>query len=306
MSESMLYYAPLILIVVGNVLYNVVGKAVPDEANPFATLIITYLVSLIASTVLFFAVSPHASLLSALSGLNWASFALGITIVLIDVSVIMVYRVGWDISVGTLVGNIGVSVLSVIAGIVFWSESLTFVMIIGIVFCLAGVTATSISEERKHTEAGTGRMGLYGLRNRIRFYSPILIMLVARFVYMLVQKVTPLEIDPFASVMVAYASCLFCTGVALVFSVRGKGIGASFKKVNWTAAAFGACLVLLDVSTLWLFRAGWDLSLGTLLMYVLQAIALVAIGCAFYRERITLARGAGVAACIIGIILVML
>lgn len=107
MSESMLYYAPLILIVVGNVLYNVVGKAVPDEANPFATLIITYLVSLIASTVLFFAVSPHASLLSALSGLNWASFALGITIVLIDVSVIMVYRVGeilasehsWAISV---------------------------------------------------------------------------------------------------------------------------------------------------------------------------------------------------------------
>ena len=34
MSESMLYYAPLILIVVGNVLYNVVGKAGPMKRIP--------------------------------------------------------------------------------------------------------------------------------------------------------------------------------------------------------------------------------------------------------------------------------
>ena len=102
------------------------------------------------------------------------------------------------------------------------------------------------------------------------------------------------------SVLVVTYAC-----IALLVQGRGSSLRSLFQHVNWTALAFGGCLVLMDFSTIWLFKAGWNLSIGSVLMYVLIAIALVLVGRVFYRERITPWRAAGVACCIVGIVLLM-
>ena len=55
---------------------------------------------------------PGADIFAAFVSANWASYFLGITIVFIDLSLILLYRAGWDVSIGTLIANIGVSRLS--------------------------------------------------------------------------------------------------------------------------------------------------------------------------------------------------
>ena len=76
------------------------------------------------------------------------------------------------------------------------------------------------------------------------------------------------------------------------------------KKINWTAPALGIFLVCMDVSVLLMFRMGWNLSVGSVLLYVLLAIALVIVGAVFYKEKVTLKRLVGIIMCIVGVILI--
>ena len=60
----------------------------------------------------------------------------------------------------------------------------------------------------------------------------------------------------------------------------------------------------MDVTVLLMFRMGWNLSVGSVLLYVLLAIALVIVGAVFYKEKVTLKRLVGIIMCIVGVILI--
>lgn len=60
---------------------------------------------------------------------------------------ILLYRVGWDISVGTLVGNISVSLALVVVGVLLWNESLDAMKIAGIAVCLLGLYVVNRPEK---------------------------------------------------------------------------------------------------------------------------------------------------------------
>lgn len=140
--------------------------------------------------------------------------------------------------------------------------------------------------------------------SKLNYIAPAVLMIATRVPYMIIQRVTPAEVDPFVSVCLCYGVCLV-VAVAMFFVTRkGESILSELKRVNWTAPALGLCLVCMDVSALLMFRLGWDLSVGSVLLYVLLAIALVIVGAAFYGERLTLKRVLGVLLCIVGVILI--
>nr|WP_315023425.1 hypothetical protein [uncultured Aminipila sp.] len=64
--------------------------------------------------------------------LNWAPFALGVSIVLLEFGFVMLYRVGWNISIGPLVCNIILAILLMIIGYVFYKEGITLTQAAGI------------------------------------------------------------------------------------------------------------------------------------------------------------------------------
>ena len=64
---------------------------------------------------------------------------IGLCIVGCDVAIILLYRAGWDLSVGTLVANISVSLGLAVLGVMFWQESLGPIKVIGILVCIAGL-----------------------------------------------------------------------------------------------------------------------------------------------------------------------
>jgi uncharacterized membrane protein len=135
----MLYYLPVGLTVVANVLYHVFLKVTPASVNPLLSLVVTYLTAA-AATAAILAVGPErVSLAAGLRDLNWASYALGLAIVGLEVGFMLAYRAGWNISLAGLISSTTVSLLLVPVGLLFFREALSAVNALGIALCLVGL-----------------------------------------------------------------------------------------------------------------------------------------------------------------------
>lgn len=133
------YYFPVILIVGANLIYQNSAKAMPGQLNTFLGLTFTYIIAALLSAVIFFIGGSSEPIEMQIKSLNWAPFALGISIVLLEFGFVMLYRVGWNISVGPLVCNIILAILLLIIGYVFYKEGLTLNKVAGMGLCLVGL-----------------------------------------------------------------------------------------------------------------------------------------------------------------------
>lgn len=134
------YVLPIVLIVASNVFYNVCTKSTPANANPFASLLVTYLVSAAAAGVLLlFTSMGRDGVLVQFKGINWTSYALGLSLVGLEFGYIQAYRAGWNISVGSLVANICLAAVLVMVGVLFYKEKITLYQLFGMVLCATGL-----------------------------------------------------------------------------------------------------------------------------------------------------------------------
>ncbi len=135
----MSYVWPMALIVGSNILYQICAKSVPEEINPFATLIVTYLVGAAASAVLYFALGPNGNLLKEYGKLNWAPVVLGVVIVGLEAGWIYAYQAGWQVSTGFIVQSAFLATALLLVGFLLYHESLTWNKAVGVVICLIGL-----------------------------------------------------------------------------------------------------------------------------------------------------------------------
>nr|WP_315023399.1 hypothetical protein [uncultured Aminipila sp.] len=135
----MRYYLPVMIIVGANLIYQNSAKAMPSQVNTFFGLTFTYLVAAILSATVFFIGGNSESIQMQVKCLNWAPFALGVSVVLLEFGFVMLYRVGWNISTGPLVCNIILAILLIVIGYIFYKESITFTKVAGIALCLIGL-----------------------------------------------------------------------------------------------------------------------------------------------------------------------
>lgn len=140
--------------------------------------------------------------------------------------------------------------------------------------------------------------------SKLNYIAPAILMVATRIPYMIIQKLTPDTIDPFVSVCLCYGVCLVVALAMFALTRQGQSLVQELRQINWTAPALGLCLVCMDVSALLMFRVGWDLSVGSVLLYVLLAIALVIVGGIFYKERISPKRLVGICFCILGVLMI--
>jgi multidrug transporter EmrE-like cation transporter len=119
--------------------YHVVIKLTPVGANPYLSLAVTYAIT----TVIFmavYAVSPAPTPLRAAFGeLNWTAVTLGVVVVFLDLGFMMLYRGGFDVSLGQLITQSAGALLLLIIGVAFFAEKLTLVNIGGILLCVVGL-----------------------------------------------------------------------------------------------------------------------------------------------------------------------
>ena len=133
------YVFPIVLIVISNVAYNIFQKSTPQNVNPFSALLVTYLTAAVLTLIAAQFYKTDKDFIQSFRGLNWTSIALGVAIVGLEVGYLLAYRVGWNISVGSLVANIILALLLIPIGILFYKEGFAVKQVIGAVFCLVGL-----------------------------------------------------------------------------------------------------------------------------------------------------------------------
>ena len=100
---------------------------------------LAYVVGIItcAACAVFF--PGNKSFLESVREANWAVFAVGIAVVLIEIGFLLAYREGWKISTAAVATNVAVTVLLIPIGFAAYKEHLSIRIVIGLIFCVLGL-----------------------------------------------------------------------------------------------------------------------------------------------------------------------
>ena len=138
----------------------------------------------------------------------------------------------------------------------------------------------------------------------VLYVLPIVLIVASNVIYNVCQKSTPQSANPFSALLITYLTAAILTLIASTFYKTDKGFLQSFNELNWTSVALGVAIVGLELGYLMAYRAGWNISVGSLVANILLAIMLIPIGILFYKEGFALTQIVGVAFCIVGLILI--
>jgi uncharacterized membrane protein len=119
--------------------------------------------------------------------------------------------------------------------------------------------------------------------------------------YHLVLKLTPAGVNPLLSLLVTYALVTALFGAILLVAPGGFEWKQEVRQINWTALALAAVIVGLDLGFLFLYRSGFEVSLGALVTQSAAAMLLLVIGVAVFREKLSAANAAGLVLCLVGL-----
>jgi len=129
----------LSLAIVATVAYHVVLKLTPAGANPLLSLMLTYgAVTLAFAGALVLAPGDFAWR-DEVRHLNWTAIALALAIIGLDLGFILLYRSGFEVSLGALVTQTAAAMLLVGIGVLVFREKLSLSHGCGILLCLAGL-----------------------------------------------------------------------------------------------------------------------------------------------------------------------
>ncbi|GAB5534636.1 MAG: membrane protein [Rubricoccaceae bacterium] len=131
---------------------------------------------------------------------------------------------------------------------------------------------------------------------------PLLAALGGVVLYHLSQKAIPGDAAPYVVIGLAYAVGL-ATCVAVVLA-SGTSIAETLRSAWRPAVGVGLGALTIEAGFLLAYRAGWPLSSAGLLVNVAAAIVLLVVGLAFFRETLTVQQWIGVAACVVGLVLI--
>jgi drug/metabolite transporter (DMT)-like permease len=132
----------------------------------------------------------------------------------------------------------------------------------------------------------------------------IVLIIVSNILYNICQKSTPQNVDPFSALLTTYLTAVILTLIAAQFYKSDKGFMQSFSELNWTSIALGVSIVGLEFGYLLAYRAGWNISLGSLVANIILALMLIPIGVIFFKEGFDPHKILGVSFCIVGLIII--
>jgi uncharacterized membrane protein YdcZ (DUF606 family) len=130
---------PILMAVSGGVLYHVAQKSVPKQISPFAAIMMAYAIGILCSLLAIVFVPRERPLLESWQGANWAVWMIGISATVIEISILLAYRAGWNISITSVVVNISVALVLLPIGLFIFRERISWPNAVGVACCLIGL-----------------------------------------------------------------------------------------------------------------------------------------------------------------------
>lgn len=128
--------------------------------------------------------------------------------------------------------------------------------------------------------------------------------IAATVAYHVILKLTPGNANPFLSLMLTYGAVTLLFGAVLAFGPGMFEWRQELRLLNWTALGLALAIIGLDLGFILLYRSGYEVSLGALVTQSAAAMLLLVVGVLVFREKLSLANGAGVVLCLAGLWLV--
>jgi len=122
--------------------------------------------------------------------------------------------------------------------------------------------------------------------------------------YHIVMKLTPVGANPYLSLAVTYAVVTAAFAVVYVVLPGPAALRGAFGQLNWTALALGAVVVFLDLAFLMLYRGGFAVSLAQIIIQSAAALVLLAVGVAFFNDKLSVINVGGILLCVVGLWLI--
>ncbi len=137
-NKTMFYIAPTIVLL-GAVSFHYFAGRIPTSLNPIVAVTATYVAIAIIAACLIPLFPSDGGLVKQVRQLSWIQIAMAISVLLLDIGFILMYRNGWDISTGNLVTSVFTNIALLLIGALIIGDKATLTNIAGVLICIAGV-----------------------------------------------------------------------------------------------------------------------------------------------------------------------
>jgi len=142
-KDMAMFYISACVAIVGAVGYQYFVKRVPVSLNPIVSVIAMYVAVLALGVILLPLFPADGGLRHHFRQLSWIQLALAVSVIMIELGFLMMYRYGWNLSTGNLITGVVINVILVGLGVTLLGEQVSIVNAIGIAFCILGVALIS-------------------------------------------------------------------------------------------------------------------------------------------------------------------
>lgn len=130
---------------------------------------------------------------------------------------------------------------------------------------------------------------------------PIGLVILSNVVYQICAKSVSSGMNPIASLVITYAVGAVFSLIMYKLIFRDGNLITEFAKMNFAPPLLGIVLVGLEVGFIYAYKAGWQVSMLSIVQSAFLAIVLLFVGCFLYHEVITWNKIVGVIICLIGL-----
>lgn len=139
---------------------------------------------------------------------------------------------------------------------------------------------------------------------RYSYYYPVFIIVLSNALYDISAKSFPKEINAQAGLTAYYVIAAAVSLTLFYTTSEDKNFPMELKKVNWATFTLALGCTGIDLGYVLLFRAGWNISYGSLVCNIMIAIMLILVGKIFFHEYVNRYHLIGISLCLIGFALI--
>lgn len=138
-KNQLLYYGSALLATLATTGYHFFVKKIPADINPIVSVMGIYTAVLLMSALVLPFFVDKGTLADNVARLSWVQLAVAVVVFGMELGFLLMYRYGWNLSVGNVVTGVFINALLMSIGLLFLHEKLSSINIAGLVLCAVGV-----------------------------------------------------------------------------------------------------------------------------------------------------------------------
>ncbi|MCK7614947.1 EamA family transporter [Roseibium sediminicola] len=142
-NENFLFIGSAALAVVGTIGYHNFIKMIPATIDPIISVIAIYVFVMIISALIFPFFVDRSAIADNIRMVNWTQFGVACAVVCMELGFLLMYRSGWDLSVGNVVTGVAINIVLLGIGFLLFKEALSPINVLGVLLSIVGVALIS-------------------------------------------------------------------------------------------------------------------------------------------------------------------